>query len=224
MMGASQIDRYGNQNISAVGDCAEPTVQLLGSRGAPGNTVNHTTSYWVPEPLAAGVRRAGRLRVGRRATTGPRAAGRGGPVPRDPRRRHEPRRARLRDRRTARMRLRSVHPGVTVDEVVAATGFELAVGRRRRDPAAHRRGARGSSATCSTRRTLAPRRCRGDPPGAAHGAVRPGRGPLSDRADRDGVGGRAAAGRRPPRTPAAWASWPRRRWTSPQLAQARSPR
>jgi acyl CoA:acetate/3-ketoacid CoA transferase beta subunit len=26
-----------------------------------------------------------------------------------------------------RMRLRSVHPGVTVDEVVAGTGFELAV-------------------------------------------------------------------------------------------------
>ena len=26
-----------------------------------------------------------------------------------------------------RMRLRSVHPGVTVDEVVAATGFELVV-------------------------------------------------------------------------------------------------
>ena len=26
-----------------------------------------------------------------------------------------------------RMRLRSVHPGVTVDEVVAATGFELAI-------------------------------------------------------------------------------------------------
>ena len=29
------------------------------------------------------------------------------------------------------MRLRSVHPGVTVDEVVAATGFELVVPRRR---------------------------------------------------------------------------------------------
>ncbi len=29
-----------------------------------------------------------------------------------------------------RMRLRSVHPGVTVDEVVAATGFELAIDAR----------------------------------------------------------------------------------------------
>src|SRR5688500_10727347 len=48
MMGASQVDRFGNQNISAVGDWQRPTAQLLGARGAPGNTVNHTTSYWVP--------------------------------------------------------------------------------------------------------------------------------------------------------------------------------
>src|SRR5262245_33597894 len=47
MMGPSQIDRYGNTNISAIGDYARPTVALLGFRGAPGNTVNHPTSYWV---------------------------------------------------------------------------------------------------------------------------------------------------------------------------------
>ncbi|AEF39408.1 CoA-transferase subunit beta [Hoyosella subflava] len=48
VMGASQIDRFGNQNISAIGDHSRPTRQLLGVRGAPGNTVNHRTSYWVP--------------------------------------------------------------------------------------------------------------------------------------------------------------------------------
>ena len=48
MMGASQIDRYGNQNISAIGDHAHPKVQLLGVRGAPGNTAHHATTYWVP--------------------------------------------------------------------------------------------------------------------------------------------------------------------------------
>jgi acyl CoA:acetate/3-ketoacid CoA transferase beta subunit len=48
VMGANQIDRYGNQNISAIGDHARPKKQLLGVRGAPGNTVNHRTSYWVP--------------------------------------------------------------------------------------------------------------------------------------------------------------------------------
>ena len=48
MMGATQIDRYGNQNIAAVGDWRRPKAQLLGLRGAPGNLINHTTSYWVP--------------------------------------------------------------------------------------------------------------------------------------------------------------------------------
>ena len=48
MMGATQVDRHGNQNISAIGDFDRPKRQLLGSRGAPGNTVNNRTSYWVP--------------------------------------------------------------------------------------------------------------------------------------------------------------------------------
>ena len=48
MMGAAQIDRHGNQNISAIGDWRRPKAQLLGVRGAPGNTVNHPVSYWIP--------------------------------------------------------------------------------------------------------------------------------------------------------------------------------
>ncbi len=48
MMGAAQLDRYGNQNISCIGDWSRPAAQLLGVRGAPGNTVNHPVSYWVP--------------------------------------------------------------------------------------------------------------------------------------------------------------------------------
>src|SRR3954463_8493108 len=49
MMGATQVDRHGNQDISAIGDWKQPKRQLLGSRGAPGNTVNNRTSYWVPK-------------------------------------------------------------------------------------------------------------------------------------------------------------------------------
>ena len=49
MMGATQVDRHGNQNISAIGDFDKPKRQLLGSRGAPGNTVNNRTSYWIPK-------------------------------------------------------------------------------------------------------------------------------------------------------------------------------
>lgn len=47
MMGASQIDRFGNQNISLIGDWTRPTRQLIGVRGAPGNTANHRVDYWV---------------------------------------------------------------------------------------------------------------------------------------------------------------------------------
>ncbi len=47
VMGANQIDRYGNQNLSAFGPLQHPTRQMFGVRGAPGNTINHATSYWV---------------------------------------------------------------------------------------------------------------------------------------------------------------------------------
>src|SRR5262249_28002554 len=48
MMRATQIDRYGNHNIACIGPFEKPKAQLLGMRGAPGNTINHPTSYWIP--------------------------------------------------------------------------------------------------------------------------------------------------------------------------------
>ena len=47
VMGANQIDRFGNQNLSAFGPVQQPTRQMFGVRGAPGNTINHITSYFV---------------------------------------------------------------------------------------------------------------------------------------------------------------------------------
>ena len=47
VMGANQIDRYGNQNLSAFGPIQQPTRQMFGVRGAPGNSINHATSYFV---------------------------------------------------------------------------------------------------------------------------------------------------------------------------------
>lgn len=47
VMGANQVDRFGNQNLSAFGPLQHPTRQMFGVRGAPGNTVNHATSYFV---------------------------------------------------------------------------------------------------------------------------------------------------------------------------------
>jgi acyl CoA:acetate/3-ketoacid CoA transferase beta subunit len=47
VMGANQVDRFGNQNLSAFGPIQHPTRQMFGVRGAPGNSINHATSYFV---------------------------------------------------------------------------------------------------------------------------------------------------------------------------------
>jgi acyl CoA:acetate/3-ketoacid CoA transferase beta subunit len=126
MMGATQLDRHGNQNISAIGGFARPERQLLGSRGAPGNTVNNRTSYWVPNHS----RRTFVEKVDVVSGVGPqraRAAGRAA--------------SRFNDIHRVvsnlavfdvrgpgdTLRLLSVHPGVTLDEVREASGCDLHV-------------------------------------------------------------------------------------------------
>ena len=126
MMGAAQLDRFGNQNISCIGDWARPRAQLLGVRGAPGNTVNHPVSYWVPRHsprvFVDRVDMVSGIGYDRAAGLGPRAA-----------RFHELRvvvtSLAVLDFQTTdhSMRLRSAHPGVTAADVIAATGFPLAV-------------------------------------------------------------------------------------------------
>lgn len=49
VMGANQLDQHGNQNLSAFGPLQQPSRQMFGVRGAPGNTINHPTSYFVPK-------------------------------------------------------------------------------------------------------------------------------------------------------------------------------
>ena len=117
MMGAAQIDRYGNQNISCIGDWKRPKAQLLGVRGAPGNTVNHPVSYWIPRHsprvFASGVDMVCGVGYDRGA--------------------HELRvvvtNLAVLDFGTAErtMRLRSVHLGVEVGDVLASTGFPLVI-------------------------------------------------------------------------------------------------
>ncbi|TML41574.1 MAG: CoA-transferase [Actinobacteria bacterium] len=126
MMGATQIDGHGNQNISCIGDWARPKAQLIGVRGAPGNTVNHPTSYWVPNHST----RSFVEHVDMVSGIGYERAARAGEWIG---RHHEIRvvvsnKAVLDfDTPERSMRLRSVHPGVTVQDVVASTGFELVV-------------------------------------------------------------------------------------------------
>ena len=48
LVGPTQIDRFGQANISAIGDYARPKVQMLGVRGFPGNSICHANSFFVP--------------------------------------------------------------------------------------------------------------------------------------------------------------------------------
>jgi acyl CoA:acetate/3-ketoacid CoA transferase beta subunit len=118
VMGANQIDRFGNQNISCIGDHAHPKRQMFGARGAPGNTINHRTSYWVARhgarvfvdavDFVSGVgydRAVGPFHDVHRVVTNLAVLDFHTPV-------HA-------------MRIASVHPGVTVEEVQAETGFPL---------------------------------------------------------------------------------------------------
>ncbi|WP_328558912.1 CoA-transferase subunit beta [Streptomyces coelicoflavus] len=126
MMGASQLDRYGNQNISCIGDWARPTRQLLGVRGAPVNTLNNPTSYWVPKHSARvfveRVDMVSGVGYDRAAAAGP-AATRYHRIP------EVVTNLGVFDFETPdrTMRLRSLHPGVTVEQVTGATGFALTV-------------------------------------------------------------------------------------------------
>ena len=119
----------GNQNISCVGDWSRPKTQLIGTRGAPGNTINHPTSYWigahsrrvfVPKVdvvCGVGYDRAAELGDGARYHEIRRVITNlgvfdfeeaGDPVP--------------------TLRVRSLHPGVGLADVAHATGFPLRVG------------------------------------------------------------------------------------------------
>ena len=48
MIGPTQIDRYGQTNLSVIGDYKKPKAAILGVRGLPGNSINHINSFIVP--------------------------------------------------------------------------------------------------------------------------------------------------------------------------------
>jgi acyl CoA:acetate/3-ketoacid CoA transferase beta subunit len=115
MMGATQLDRHGNQNISALGDWKQPKVQLLGVRGSPGNTVYHPTSYFVAKHSQRVFVEAVDMVSGVGTDRGA---------------------FEIRcvvsnlgvfdfESEDGSMRLRALHPGVSVDDVAAATGFNV---------------------------------------------------------------------------------------------------
>ena len=121
----TQLDRYGQINISYIGGTFEkPKIQLLGVRGIPGNTINHPCSFFVPDHSKRsfvervdmvsgagydparwqdGVRRD--LHSLRLIVTNLAVLDFGGP--------------------DHAIRVRSLHPGVTFEQVEAATSFPL---------------------------------------------------------------------------------------------------
>ena len=126
MIGPTQIDRFGQSNISCIGGTYDkPKVQMLGVRGLPGNSISHANSFFVPDHNSRvfvdgecdmvgsiGYNPA-RLPHGysldevdiRFMITNLCVLDFGGP--------------------NHQVRLVSVHPGVTVDEVKENTGFPL---------------------------------------------------------------------------------------------------
>ena len=153
MMGASQIDRYGNQNIACIGPFEQPKAQLLGVRGAPGNTINHRDQLLDPQPHSPLASWPRSISSPASATTAPARSA--------PRRRASTTSAASSrnkgvfdfDTADRSMRLRSVHPG--------------GHGRRRREE--HRIPAQG------------PRSPRGDARADRGRAAPPPRGDRSDR-------------------------------------------
>ena len=125
MIGPVQIDRWGQTNLSCIGDFHKPKVQQLGVRGLPGNSINHLNSMFIvnhsarvfvpgevdvvggvgynPDRWPAGVKRDFvDLRL---IVTNLCVMDFGGP--------------------DHAIQVASLHPGVTFDEVQAATGFPL---------------------------------------------------------------------------------------------------
>jgi glutaconate CoA-transferase, subunit B len=123
-LGASQIDRFGNINTSVIGDYARPKVRLPGSGGACDIAINAGKVFVImPQTTRSFVERVdfvtspGHL-AGVRPDTWP---GRGPEVV-------VTGLGTYRFDDAGEMYLAAVHPGVTIDEVRAHTGWDMKVG------------------------------------------------------------------------------------------------
>ena len=125
MVGPTQIDRFGQANISAIGDYAKPKIQMLGVRGFPGNSISHANSFFVPKHTTR-VFVGGEVDMVSSIGYNPERLPKGYSF--------EDIDIRLIVTNLCvmdfggsgkRVRLVSVHPGVSVDDVIENTGFEI---------------------------------------------------------------------------------------------------
>ena len=125
MIGPIQIDRFGQTNLSGIGDPAKPKVQMLGMRGLPGNSISHLNSMFVPNH-GPRVFVAGEVDVVGGVGYNPAR------WPKGVSDRHVDLRLIVTDLAVLdfggtehAIRVRSLHPNVTLAQVQAATGFPL---------------------------------------------------------------------------------------------------
>lgn len=127
LVGPVQVDRYGQMNISVVGDYAKPKAAILGARGFPGNSISHANSIFVPNHSTR-VFVAGEVDMVCSAGYNPQRWPEG-KVPSSLRIGRMITDLGVLDFGAANhaVRLLSVHPGVTVAQVQEATGFPIVV-------------------------------------------------------------------------------------------------
>ena len=128
MVGPTQIDKFGQTNISALGGTYEqPKVMMLGVRGFPGNSISHPNSFFVPNHSTKTFV-AGECDMVASIGYNPERLPKGyvmddikmGLVITD---------LCVMDWKGANhgLRLLSLHPGITVEQVVENTGFEVEI-------------------------------------------------------------------------------------------------
>ena len=124
-VGPVQVDKYGQMNLSCIGDYDKPKVTMLGVRGLPGNTVNNRTSMFFANHNKRALVEGEVSMVSGAGYNPARYPNDKYPVGLDHRQIitnlcvldfEGPNHA---------IRVRSLHPGVTFDEVQENTGFDL---------------------------------------------------------------------------------------------------
>jgi glutaconate CoA-transferase subunit B len=127
MVGPTQVDRFGQANISCIGDYEKPKAMMLGMRGYPGNSISHANSFLVPAHST-------RVFVAGECDTVCSIGYNPARLPRG----YSPDEIDIRlvvtdlcvmDFRgpAHQLRLRSLHPGITVERVQQNTGFPVLV-------------------------------------------------------------------------------------------------
>ncbi len=128
-LGAAQIDKYGNLNTTVIGDHDNPKVRLPGSGGANDlGSLCHMTITLMRHDKIRFVEKLDYLTTPG-YLTGPGAREKAGlPAETGPYRVISQLGVMGFDEESKEMKLLQVHPGVTIDDVIENTGFEMLIG------------------------------------------------------------------------------------------------